>query len=342
MKKIIILITLAAVFSSASADNSMYNYARQQASTTGVALGSPLVNDTSALQDTIASTNSTVLPVNKKVSAETKQQISKTVANAGGDRVRAQAFASTVNALMPMTPDQIRSLHQYYRQTKNAVNEYPGVPPRPTSGTQTVDLSPGATPPTVRMSNGFISTLNFLDATGQPWPITGEDLGDPKNFNVQVTKSGTALLVQSLSDSRRVANLAVMLKGLSTPVMVTLLSGQAQIDYRMDFRVPKMGPDAKPQIQSQPNVETPQLLSVLDGIPPKGSSALQVSNPNMQAWAIGNQLYIRTRMTVISPSWVSSMQSGDGTHAYQMPKAAVILAMQNGQIQKINIGDAIQ
>lgn len=342
MKKTIVLAALAAVIGTASADNAMYDYTRQQIASTGAHVGVATVDNSSALQNTIATPGSALQVSAQQASAKTQAQISKTVANAGGDRVRAQAFASTVNALMPMTPDQIRSLHQYYRQTKNAVNEYPGVPPRPTSGTQTVDLSPGATPPTVRMSSGFISTLNFLDATGQPWPITGEDLGDPKNFNVQVTKSGTALLVQSLSDSRRVANLAVMLKGLSTPVMVTLLSGQAQIDYRMDFRVPQMGPDAKPLIQSQPNVETPQLLSVLDGIPPKGSSALQVSDPNMQAWGIGNQLYIRTRMTVISPSWVSSMQSGDGTHAYQMPKAAVILAMLHGQIQKINIGDAIQ
>lgn len=291
---------------------------------------------TSALQATIDTSAQ-----GGQASSVDKKSLQKAVDNAAGDAVKAQAFSTTVSQLMPLTPAQIKALHEYYRETKNAVHSYPGVPPKPTSSTQVVDLSPGATPPSVRMSSGFISTLNFVDASGQPWPITGEDLGDPKNFNIQVTKEGTALLVQSLSDARMVANLAVMLKGLSTPVMITLLSGQSRVDYRMDFRIPKLGPNAKVQMSLAPNTVSSQLLQVLDGIAPANAHTLRVSDNEIKAWSQGNNLYLRTTGTLISPSFSASVQSGDGTHAYQLPHSAVILVMKHGQIQKINIGDEL-
>ena len=52
-------------------------------------------------------------------------------------------------------------------------------------------------------------------------------------------------------------------------------------------------------------------------------------------------MLIRTRMNIISPSWVSSMQSADGTHAYEIPKTPVILALSNGKIVKLSIGDEL-
>jgi intracellular multiplication protein IcmK len=256
--------------------------------------------------------------------------------------VKQKAFSNLVNTLMPMSPDQIKALHYYYNQTRNAVSASVGAPPTPTSTSLIVNLSPGATPPVIRMASGFISTLVFLDSTGQPWPISSEDLGDPQHFNIQVDSTGTSLLVQSLSGDQTVANLAVMLKGLSTPIMITLLSGQSNVDYRVDMRVPRMGPNAAPQISSEPNVASTTLLNVLDGIPPEGSTAVQISDPDSEAWTIGgSDLYVRTRMNIISPSWVSSMSSGDGTHAYELPKTPVILALNNGQIVKLTIGDEL-
>ena len=256
--------------------------------------------------------------------------------------VKQKAFSGLVNTLMPMSPDQIKALHYYYQQTRNAVSASVGAPPKPTSTSLVVNLSPGATPPVIRMAAGFISTLVFLDSTGQPWPITSEDLGDPKHFNIQVDSTGTSLLIQSMSGDQTVANLAVMLKGLSTPVMITLLAGQKSVDYRVDMRVPRLGPNAKPEINTAPGTASKTLLNVLDGIPPQGSTGVQISDPNSQAWTMGgSNLYVRTRMNIISPSWVSSMQSADGTHAYEIPKTPVILALSNGKIVKLTIGDEL-
>ena len=129
--------------------------------------------------------------------------------------------------------------------------------------------------------------------------------------------------------------------GVSATAAFTLLSGQSQIDYRMDLRIPRLGPNAATQTQMEPNTASSQLLQVLVGIAPAGSHQLRVTDGQVKAWLLGNTMYLRASCALISPSWSSSMQSGDGTHAYQLPKTAVILVMKHGQIQKINIGDEL-
>ena len=138
-----------------------------------------------------------------------------------------QAFAQTARSMMPLSPEQIKVLRYMFDQSQRAAAAYPGTPPRPTSSTVLVNLSPGATPPLIRLRAGYVTSLVFLDSTGQPWPIVAYDLGDPQAFNIQPNqpdgKSNT-LLVQSL-DSFKSGNLAVMLKDQNTPIMLTLLPG---------------------------------------------------------------------------------------------------------------------
>ncbi|WP_251365941.1 DotH/IcmK family type IV secretion protein [Coxiella-like endosymbiont of Rhipicephalus sanguineus] len=68
-------------------------------------------------------------------------------------------------------------------------------PPKPTSASVIVNLSPEATLPVIRLSSGFVTSLVFLDSTGAPWPIQAYDLGDPNSFNIQWNKKDNTLLV---------------------------------------------------------------------------------------------------------------------------------------------------
>jgi intracellular multiplication protein IcmK len=169
-----------------------------------------------------------------------------------------------------------------------------------------------------------------MDSTGQPWPIQAYSIGDPTAFNIQWDRKGNTLLVQAASYYKR-SNLAVILRGLDTPVMITLLSGQEVIDYRVDLRVPGMGPNAVLVQNGLPDVANPLLLDVLNGIPPKGSKTLKVSGGDCQAWLLNNRLFLRTNLDIISPAWKSVMSSIDGTHAYELQPAPVVLALQRGK-----------
>ncbi|MBA2654552.1 MAG: type IV secretion protein IcmK [Gammaproteobacteria bacterium] len=254
------------------------------------------------------------------------------------NNLRDQAFSETTDNLLPLTPDQIRTLHSLFSNTQRAVGETPGIPPRPTSSSKIVNLACGATPPIIRLTAGFVSSLVFLDASGAPWPIDSYDLGDPRSYNIQWDRKSNMLLVQAITEYKS-GNLAVMLRGFGTPVMLTLLPGQRAVDYRVDLRIPSLGPNAAPSSMPEvlPGASNPILLDVLNGIPPVGSRALQIPGRDCSVWLLAGKIYLRTRLTVLSPAWISTLSSADGMHAYEMLPTPVILASENGKMVKLTI-----
>jgi len=251
-----------------------------------------------------------------------------TAAAAPKTNIQDQAFLNMTNAVLPLAPRQIRLLRALFNHTQQAAAQYPGVPPRPTSSSIMVNLAPAATPPVIRLRVGYVSSLVFIDSTGAPWPIKSYDIGDPKAYNVQWNKTGNVLLVQALT-SYKAGNLAVMLKGLNTPVMVTLMAGQRAVDYRADLRVPGLGPNAHSAGNGLPGAASPLLLAVLDGIPPHGSKTLAIEgcpDPQCQLWAYKGNFYLRSQYTLLSPGWVAAMSSPrpDEIHAYQLKPAPIL------------------
>tara|TARA_B100000683_G_scaffold274307_1_gene322090 strand:- start:578 stop:1504 length:927 start_codon:yes stop_codon:yes gene_type:complete len=259
------------------------------------------------------------------------------------------AFDKTKRALFPLSPDQIHELRYEYNRTKQASEVTEKVPPKPVASAIVVNLSPGSTPPVVRLASGFVTSLIFLDSSGEPWPIKAYDIGDPQAFNIQWKPStpdeeksgesmGNTMLIQSSSMYRQ-GNLAVMLRGLNTPIMLTLIPGQRVVDYRLDVQVPGLGPlGNSKEMTSLPTEANPDLLNVLNNIPPVGGKALSVSGADGHAWLAGNTLYLRTPLTLISPSWVSTMSSSDGlVHAYTLTPASVLLALHHGKLVKLKV-----
>lgn len=81
------------------------------------------------------------------------------------------AFGSMAQTMLPMSPEQIKRLRGLFNQTQAAAATTPGTPPRPTISSQYVKLEPGATPTVIRLAEGYVTTLAFLDSTGQSWPV---------------------------------------------------------------------------------------------------------------------------------------------------------------------------
>lgn len=257
----------------------------------------------------------------------------------GGDpEVDEGAFRSVTSKMFPLNPSQILRLRKMYNTIELAKTASPDTPPRPTATSQIVNLAPGSTPPVIRLAQGFVSSLVFLDSTGAPWPIEAYDLGDPKSFNIQWDRTSNTLMIQA-NKLYTYGNLAIKLIGLNTPVMLTLIPGQKAVDYRVDMRVQGFGPNAKaiPVGLGIPLGANSLLLKVLDGVAPDGSVRLKVIGGDAEAWALGNKLFIRTRLTILSPGWIATMTSADGTHAYEMLKAPVLLVSWRGKVMQLKI-----
>lgn len=254
------------------------------------------------------------------------------------ETIESLAFDSIKEQLFPLNPEEIIRVKQLYNKTEAAQVSTAGTPPKPTATSQFVNLSPGSTPPVIRLSQGFVSSLVFLDSTGAPWPIQAYDLGDPTAFNIQWDKTSNTLMIQA-SKLYTYGNLAVRLKGLNTPVMLTLIPGQKAVDYRVDLRIQGYGPNAKsmPMEEGIPPAANDVLLHVLDGVPPQGSSRLSVSGGDARAWLLNDKMYIRTALTILSPGWIGSMTSADGTHAYEMQKSPVLLVSWHGKVMQLKV-----
>lgn len=249
-----------------------------------------------------------------------------------------KAFENLIRQRFPLTPEQIVRLRQIFDTSEFAKASTPGTPPKPTATSQLVNLSPGSTPPVIRLSQGFVSSLVFLDMTGAPWPISAYDLGDPSAFNIQWDKSGNTLMIQALK-LYNYGNLAVRLKGLNTPVMLTLIPGQKAVDYRVDLRLPGYGPNAKnvAVVQNLPASASDILLHILEGVPPPGSQRLVISGGDARGWLFNEKMYIRTNLTILSPGWIESMTSADGMHAYEMQKSPVLLISWHGKVMQLKV-----
>lgn len=277
----------------------------------------------------------------QKNAASLKQYQAPVVAEgsaSGETDIAKAAFTELLGKTMPMTPAQIHDFKQAVDTTQRAVATPANAPPKPMSSTLLVSLAPGEQPPAIKMSQGFISSLVFVDASGAAWPIQAYDLGNSQAFNVQWDTTTNVMMIQPLQ-GYTYANLAVRLKGLGPPVMLTLVPGQSVVDYRVDVTVMGQGPNSTGMDSrvGMPKDASAALLGVLDGIPPEGSKALTVSDGSGEAWMSDGVMYFRSRYTVLSPAWLDSMQSPDGMHAYQLPATPLLLISKLGEPVEVKV-----
>jgi len=287
-------------------------------------------------------------PTLANLSPEVQEQLRNMANNNSGDKetsadrqsvkdnpqisVKEEAFGELLNKRFPLTPEQTKRLHLEYTKNAEAINSSATVPPQPISSTINLDLSPGAGLPVVRLAPGFVSSLVFVDSTGQPWPVADYSLGNPTDFNIQWDSKTNALFVQNLKE-HITANIAIRLAKLEIPIMLSLVTGQREVDYRVDVQVPGRGPNALVPIMD--NTIIPEtnnfLLSLLDGIPPAGSIEIGVSDGYGKAWLFNNRLYFRTNLTLLSPAWSATVSSGDGTRVYELVQTPLLIASKGGR-----------
>lgn len=252
--------------------------------------------------------------------------------------MRDEAFKELLNKTFPLKPQQIVELHKQLDDSQLAIQTSPTPPPQPISSTLTVDLSPGAPSPIVRLATGFVTSIVFSDSTGKPWPVADYSLGNPAGFNIKWDSKTNALFIQSTKE-HITGNMAVRLAHLETPIMISLVTGQRDVDYRIDLQVPGSGPNAEAPVvdNAMPQSAQPALLNALDGVPPVGSIELNIAKEYGRAWAYNGKLLFRTKLTLLSPAWSASVSSSDGTRVYELMQTPLILASLNGKTIKIEL-----
>ncbi|MBM4223004.1 MAG: type IV secretion protein IcmK [Gammaproteobacteria bacterium] len=249
-----------------------------------------------------------------------------------------QAFDIALQRFFPLSPEQIETVLDAYDRKTSASSIAPHSIPVPVTSTKAVALSPGSEIPLVRLCKGFISSVIFVDETGQPWPVVNYSLGNPDAFDISWDSQSHTLFIQSLK-SWAVANIGVRLQGLATPIMINLVSSQGEVDYRIDMAIPAKGPFAKATTDTiySATVMDATLLPYLDGTPPSYAVPLVVDPVYAQAWSQGEFIIVRTRETLISPRWMAQTMSSDGTKVYRLAQTNTIVIARNGSPKTLSI-----
>jgi intracellular multiplication protein IcmK len=249
-----------------------------------------------------------------------------------------KAFDALLKQNMPLSTDQVIQLRQQVDLAQRAASVAPTVPPKPVSTTLMINLAPGSTPPAIRLAQGYVTSLVFVDSSGAPWPIAAYEIGNPKATNIQWDGKSNILLLQAVSPYSD-GNLVIRLASLPTPITLELISGQRVVDFRVDLHIAGIGPNAKelPSGVSLPGTANQLLLNILDGVAPAGSKTLVVKGGDCQGWLLGDRMYLRTRFTVLSPGWIGKMTSSDGMQAYEMPRSASVLISRYGEPVELKI-----
>jgi len=250
-----------------------------------------------------------------------------------------KSYDKAATGLIPLSPDQIRDFMRRLEETQTAAQPpYEGTP-KGLTRIGTISLDPGVEPPQINLDSGFVTTITMVDATGEPWPIL--DVGVGGNFEVSPTQAGTHVVRIMPLTRVGTGDLSILLKDLPTPVISRLSSGGPTVDLRYDARIGKMGPGAKPQIISRPRLEAGDetLTLLLENEPPPNAKRVQISglDARTKAWAVGDKVYVRTPLTLLSPAWNASIVSADGTTVYETGSAPVLLMSDNGALVRAQI-----
>jgi intracellular multiplication protein IcmK len=260
------------------------------------------------------------------------------------EELRKEAFDASVEGILPLRPGEIRELLRRFDETQKAVEKPVNTPPEPKVVVETVSIDPGTQPTVVKVSHGYVTTINFVDQTGAPWPI--EDMTWAGDFEVIDNNQNEASHFVRIAPQSTFAygNISIHMLSLQTPIILTLESDPAEVYYRFDAIVPEAGPMAKvPLIESGMTTVAGDvsMTNILEGVVPANATRLNVSGVDGRttAYKFNGMTYLRTPMNLLSPAWVSSARSADGMRVYALNSAPVILLSNKGKMVRARLSE---
>jgi intracellular multiplication protein IcmK len=258
-------------------------------------------------------------------------------------KIDEETFNEALKFLLPMKPDQIRKMLDTFKDSRQAA-ETPIAVPEPKVHVETISLDPSQTPLVIKTSPTRVTTLTVLDATGAPWPI--QDVSWAGKFDVVGPEDGGHVIRITPQTAHGMGNISIRLVDLITPITFTLQTGLDEVYYRFDARIPKQGPLAKTPLIANGGLRAvvgndENLVQVLDGMPPAKAEKLKIDGVDGRttAFRLSGHIYLRTPLTLLSPSWDASVSSADGMNVYTLGDTPIVLLSDEGRMVRARLAD---
>ncbi|WP_199031656.1 DotH/IcmK family type IV secretion protein [Ralstonia sp. ASV6] len=249
-----------------------------------------------------------------------------------------------------LTPKQIEGVRESVDAARQAaVSPYPrGMIAEPRS--RRIVFRPevpqaGRKPEVIEMWQGTLSTMVFTDMNGNPWNVKAVsfdcsifDDGRSCEGGDMGGKGGTADPTNMVSlravTPYSYGNIVVRLDGLATPVIFVLRTGKSKVtDMELSVQVEGRNPSAPPvavSMQGLPGFDE-RMGDFLSGLPPEGATRMKVAGASAEAWMFNGAMYVRTRLSLLSPAFTDRVGSAEGIVVYKYPRfVPALLATING------------
>ncbi len=292
-----------------------------------------------ARRNAVSKSDQVDMQINEVLIEETPEEKAQREAKIA-DELKATAYQRAQDSVMPMTEDEIRRLLTHLRTTQEAIQTPIAPPPTPEIHVEELSLDPASPPPVVQLAVGNVSTVTFLDMTGEPWPVI--DIAQGGDFDVKPPEPGGHVIRVTPLKEFATGNLSVRLLDFKTPVTFELRSGGDVVHYRYDARVPEIGPNGKVPIMNQQvgiSAGDKVIVSALEGVWPSNAQELKVSgiDGRTTAYEVGKTILVRTPLTLLSPAWKASVSSADGMNVYSIPNTPVLLLSKDGEMVRVQL-----
>ena len=208
-----------------------------------------------------------------------------------------------------------------------------------------IQLSPGEITHEVNLIQRAPTAISFVDATGTPWPIRQVKGYDGELFGIAKVENNfgnSAFLHGKLPAG--LSYFSVFLESLSDPITVRVLVSSDKYHKSKIFKVMKIGPAtevnestlvAAQQIGLPADVD---LNNILFGVTPFKSVKLQTTNQEVLAWKKGDDILVRTKLSIFSPGHLRIKHGTNGYAAYRLPKTSRLYAStEAGNVVKIRL-----
>jgi intracellular multiplication protein IcmK len=191
---------------------------------------------------------------------------------------------------------------------------------------------------------GHVTTMNFIDITGERWPIQQITWAGDFDIVESSGEEGSNMLRITPNSQYARGNISIQMLKLDTPIVMIIETNRDTVHYRFDAVIPEVGPFAKTPLVEKGITLTAgrqDVASILQGIVPDSAVKLNVSGVDgrTSAYTYNGMMYLRTPLTLLSPGWSGSVSSADGMRVYELQSTPIVLLSNGGKMVRAQISD---
>ena len=238
---------------------------------------------------------------------------------------RQRSFEQALESAFPMTPEMLRSYLLAFEENARAMRSLPE--PDAITDEVRIDLEPGSPPPAISLAPGIATLIQFTDSTGAPLPVRRYVLGDGNNFEIAHLGPNSHAITVSPLVRAGWSNLVIALGGMPNPVVMRLRIDPGRAHFRRSVQIAASGGhDLSSPVRDAVAAGEDLLFATLSGSGlPSHARQVPVAGANVDAWQVGDELFLRSRHPLLSPGWRAAMSGPSGFHAYRLPVSATLL-----------------